>query len=147
MINTNFTTCITKNKNEKLDLEVRIGGERHFPNFGGGDGDYHGEVDCRNNVEKVTLGIAAADVGKDVSVVVTAHGLAAADSQRYAVVVTGSLDALTSSPSPTYSLKPSPSPTTDTCKHCTVEICAVYYSIIRMPINQLPMMTNDSVIG
>ena len=99
MINTNFTTCITKNKNEKLDLEVRIGGESTSPTSAAATATT--AASRLAGVEKVTLGIAAADVGKDVSVVVTAHGLAAADSQRYAVVVTGSLDALTPTPIPT----------------------------------------------
>ena len=63
---------------------------RLYPNFGAStDGTYAQQADSVNNVEKVT--ITAPTSGALIQVVVVADGLASADSQKFALVVTGPL--------------------------------------------------------
>ena len=65
-------------------------GVRLYPNFGAStDGTYAQQADSVNNVEKVT--ITAPTSGALIQVVVVADGLASADSQKFALVVTGPL--------------------------------------------------------
>ena len=79
-----------------LDLRVWEAGTQLYPNFGAAtNGDYAGQADQANNVEKVSISSAVDGTSIDVSVL--AGGLGSADTQKFALVVTGPL--VTSAPS------------------------------------------------
>ena len=65
-----------------------------------GDGDYTGQADTVNNIEKVTLDVTSANVGQGITVSVVSNGLASADAQKFAVVVSGNLAGGENAPTP-----------------------------------------------
>jgi hypothetical protein len=98
-----------------LDLKVYNGDTRLYSNFGAGDGDYSGQEDTLNNAEKVTISTSDLVASTVITIVVEANGLSYADTQKFAVVVTGNLEA-TYAPTPApavggTTMVPAPSPT------------------------------------
>jgi hypothetical protein len=89
-----------------LDLRVTHNGNRLYSNFGAASsGTYAGEEDTQNNVEKTTIASSTLSVGDSIAVVVTTEsGLAAYDSQKFALVITGSI--VSHSPTQTPTLEP-----------------------------------------
>ena len=75
-----------------------------------GDGDYTGQADTVNNVEKVTLDVTSANIGQGITVSVVSNGLASADAQKFAVVVSGNL-ARENAPTPPTTEMPTNAPT------------------------------------
>jgi len=77
-----------------LDLRVTHNGNRLYSNFGAAaSGTYAGEEDTQNNVEKTTLASSVLSVGDSIIInVTTDNGLAAYNSQKFALVVTGNLE-------------------------------------------------------
>ena len=103
------STCLIHD----LDLKVFQGSTQLYSNFGAAAvGDYSGEYDTLNNVEKVTIEAASLTVGETVEVVVETNGLSYFESQKFAVVVTGRLSSLAEGTKPP-SLSPTPVPTRD----------------------------------
>jgi hypothetical protein len=99
-----------------LDLKVYNDGVRFYSNFGAGDGDYNDQEDIDNNAEKVTISTGA--LGTTITVSVESNGLSYADSQKFALVVTGDVEVssgtgITPVPAPTVSsvTTPVPAPT------------------------------------
>ena len=83
-----------------LDLRVWEAGTQLYPNFGAAtNGDYAGQADQANNVEKVSISSAVDGTSIDVSVL--AGGLGSADTQKFALVVTGPLVTTAPSSGPT----------------------------------------------
>ena len=76
-----------------------------------GDGDYTGQADTVNNIEKVTLDVTSANVGQGITVSVVSNGLASADAQKFAVVVSGNLAGGENAPTPPTTEMPTTAPT------------------------------------
>ena len=86
-----------------LDLRVTHNGNRLYSNFGAASlGTYAGAEDTMNNVEKTTIASSALSAGDKIIVTVTTDsGLAADDSQKFALVVTGNVESHFPTPNPT----------------------------------------------
>jgi hypothetical protein len=82
-------------------LKVYNDGTRLYSNFGAGDGDYSSQEDTLNNAEKVTIATSDLTVGTTITVTVETNGLSYADTQKFAVVVTGNVASLAPTPAPT----------------------------------------------
>jgi len=116
-----YDTCLVHD----LDLEVFVNGKRLYSNLGAGvNGTYYERDDEANNVEKVTIptsmlsattydhrGRKVVTVGGVIEVYVRSHGLPQADSQPFAIVVTGNLEPPPPTPAPTPVPTPNPSTT------------------------------------
>ena len=98
------STCLVHD----LDLKVFQGETQVYSNFGAAAvGNYSGEYDIVNNVEKITLEADTLTYGETIAVEVVTNGLSYANTQKFAVVITGILTTATMVPS----IAPSPSPT------------------------------------
>jgi hypothetical protein len=95
-----------------LDLVVKHQGVQLYPNFGAAsNGTFSGQEDDVNNVEVVSISLSDLTVGDTVVVAVAANGLAYADTQKFALVVTGGLSFVANSKQTVASFQPTLMPT------------------------------------
>jgi len=95
-----------------LDLQVVHKGNRVYSNLGASfNGTFSGQEDEINNVELVSINASVLTIGDTLTVGAATNGLSYADSQKFALVVTGGLAIVPGSTRTVSSMTPTMTPT------------------------------------